>query len=111
MDTLSSGLSNHLSSIYFADANTGYTIGSEVNNTKNHKWWNRTGSPQVSGTLNGLYSIYFTDANTGYVVGSEGIILKTTNGGTNWDTLSSGTSWDLTSVYFTDANTGYVVGL
>ena len=41
---------------------------------------------------NHLTSIRFTDANTGYAVGDYGTILKTTNGGTNWVTLSSGTN-------------------
>jgi photosystem II stability/assembly factor-like uncharacterized protein len=62
------------------------------------------------GTNYDLNSVYFTDANMGYAVGGNGIILKTTNGGTNWVALSSGTNKDLTSVFFTGANTGCVVG-
>ena len=40
-----------------------------------------------------------------------GTILKTTNDGTNWDTLSNWNFYSLYSVYFTDANIGYMVGV
>jgi photosystem II stability/assembly factor-like uncharacterized protein len=66
--------------------------------------------PQNSGTTKTLHSVYFTDANTGYAVGDSGTILKTTNGGTNWDMKYSGTSSNLYSVQFTDPLTGYTVG-
>ena len=52
----------------------------------------------------------FTDNNSGYAVGDSGIILKTMNAGTTWNTLSSGTTDNLTSIFFTDSNTGYAVG-
>jgi photosystem II stability/assembly factor-like uncharacterized protein len=32
-----------------------------------------------------LYSIHFTDATTGYAVGDNGTIIKTTNGGADWN--------------------------
>ncbi len=43
-------------------------------------------------------------------VGNTGKILKTTNGGTNWTTQSSGTTNDLYSVYFVNETTGWAVG-
>lgn len=68
-----------------------------------------------------LNSVYFTDTNTGYAVGqyeedykTKGFIIKTVDGGANWDTLwkdkSPENSSALNSVFFTDANTGYVAG-
>jgi hypothetical protein len=57
-----------------------------------------------------LYSVHFTDNNIGCVVGQSGIILKTTNGGTNWNSQASGTTDHLYSVLFIDNNTGWVVG-
>ncbi|MDI6766514.1 MAG: FlgD immunoglobulin-like domain containing protein [Bacteroidota bacterium] len=59
---------------------------------------------------NHLESIYFTDSNTGCGVGYAGTIFKTTDGGTNWTSQSSGTTNNLRSVYFTDSNTGWAVG-
>jgi len=55
-------------------------------------------------------SIYFTNANTGYIVGNGGKILKTSDGGYNWSSQSSGIPYDLYSVKFTDENVGYIVG-
>ena len=43
-------------------------------------------------------------------MGTGGTILKTINGGSNWDERIAGTSNDLESVAFTDALTGYAVG-
>jgi len=68
-----------------------------------------------------LQSVHFTDNNTGWAVGPGGTILKTTNGGTNWNSQASGmgTNWNsqtsgttdwLLSVHFTDNNTGWAVG-
>lgn len=61
---------------------------------------------------NTLHSVYFTDVKTGYIVGDGGTILKTTDGGTNWNTLSIEISYSDTykSIFFSDASTGYAVG-
>jgi photosystem II stability/assembly factor-like uncharacterized protein len=45
----------------------------------NSQWSN-----QNSGTTKSLFAPYFIDANTGMIGGDSSIILKTTNGGTNW---------------------------
>ena len=39
-----------------------------------------------------------------------GIILKTTDGGTSWNTQITGTSYQLYSVHFSDSNFGWAVG-
>jgi hypothetical protein len=57
-----------------------------------------------SGTTKTLSSVYVTDASKGYAVGGEydveGIILKTIDGGTTWNTLSIGTSKYLAFCHF-----------
>jgi photosystem II stability/assembly factor-like uncharacterized protein len=58
-------------------------------------------------------SVYFLDADTGFVVGSYwgGIsILKTLNGGQQWNSQQTGTGSVLKAVFFPDNNTGYTVG-
>ncbi|MBI5463408.1 MAG: T9SS type A sorting domain-containing protein, partial [Ignavibacteriales bacterium] len=60
--------------------------------------------------VNNLYSVVFTNANIGTIVGSDGIILRTTDGGTNWTKQTSGTTNHLNGVSFTDVNTGTAVG-
>jgi photosystem II stability/assembly factor-like uncharacterized protein len=54
--------------------------------------------------------LHFADQNIGFVVGYNETILKTTDGGANWISQSSGSSFDLFSVDFVDALIGYAVG-
>jgi photosystem II stability/assembly factor-like uncharacterized protein len=72
--------------------------------------WTAQSSGLTAVDSHNLLSVYFTDASTGYAVGKAGIILKTTNGGTNWTALTNGITDGLVAVYFTDANTGYATG-
>ena len=73
----------------------------------------QTWTALTSGTTQNLKGVYFTDANTGYAVGGNAVI-KTTNGGTSWTTLTTGVVGAVIlyqAVRFVDANTGYVVGV
>jgi hypothetical protein len=54
--------------------------------------------------------VSITDANTGTVVGVDGVILRTTDGGTTWTSQTSGTTKWLWGVCFTEANSGSAVG-
>ena len=104
-----SGTTNSLYSVFFVDANIGYTVGSNgiILKTTNsgNKW-----SVQSSMTSNILHSVYFADNTTGYAVGDNGTIIKTIDSGINWTAQVSGTSWPLYSVFFTDVNNGFAVG-
>lgn len=56
--------------------------------------------------------VHFTSTTTGFAVGGNnvnGIIYKTTNGGTTWSSTSISNS-SLESVWFVDTDTGYVAG-
>lgn len=56
-----------------------------------------------------LYDIFFLNNNTGWASGAS--LLKTTNGGTNWENL--GTPYEnssLNDIHFFDANTGFLCG-
>ena len=46
----------------------------------------------------------------GWLVGSDGVLFKTTDGGDNWQPLTSGVTTSLYGVYFLDAITGFAVG-
>ena len=52
---------------------------------------------------------FMLDINYGFIVGQGGVILKTTDGGTNWVALTTGISQDLKNAYFHDQNNGWVV--
>ena len=70
------------------------------------QWFWKSPLPQGN-TLNG---VCFIDANTGTAVGNSGTIIRTTDGGQNWNIQFSGTMNRLNGVSFTDANNGIVVG-
>ena len=64
-----------------------------------------------SGTTNDLYDVHFPVPDTGYAVGIDGIILKTTNGGSGWISLGSFSYTNtLYSIFFINANNGFAVG-
>ncbi len=91
-----------------ASNDTSVICGSSVQFSTKAKWL-----PIYNANGNMLHCVFFTSANTGYVAGSNatnGIILKTTDGGTNWSQQIITTMFSLRSVYFVNANTGYAVG-
>lgn len=61
-------------------------------------------------TSNTICAIKFFNENTGWVAGYAGTILKTTNGGINWETQKTNLFNNLRSLYFIDLNTGYACG-
>ena len=71
----------------------------------------RTGYHKIVVYIQELYSVFFLDFNLGWIAGWSGIILKTTDGGTNWiRQFSNPPSENLHSVMFIDANNGWIVG-
>ena len=78
--------------------------------------FSQSGWYQVTTPITDLYlnDIQFTSANTGYAIGpiqssNRGYILKTTNGGFNWQSIYIDSLWCWT-LYFLDDNTGYIDG-
>ncbi len=65
---------------------------------------------QNSGTTNYLNDVFCISEDTVVVVGNFGTILRTTNGGTQWNTISCPTTEHLNRVKFADSQTGYAVG-
>ena len=57
-----------------------------------------------------LHGVSFTSASEGAVVGNSGTILRTTDGGSHWNSQRSGTTAHLWDVSFSDANSGTAVG-
>ncbi|MBD3260400.1 MAG: hypothetical protein GF334_01760, partial [Candidatus Altiarchaeales archaeon] len=50
------------------------------------------------------------DENVGWAVGDNGVVLKTTDGGNNWNSISVPVNTDYKRVKFVDLYTGYMVG-
>lgn len=66
---------------------------------------------QNSGTTNDLYSVHFPVNDTvGYAVGMMSTVVKTTNCGEEWNSVSPPGFLSWNSVWFTDNNTGFIVG-
>ncbi|MEO7356165.1 MAG: YCF48-related protein [Ignavibacteria bacterium] len=58
--------------------------------------------------LNILDQLYFSDLNTGTVVGNNNTILRTINGGVNWELQTSTPSDRFNSIFFLNSNTGFI---
>jgi len=54
--------------------------------------------------------MFFLDTATGWVVGNQGIIVKTTSGGTNWIQENPSTQNNIYYVFFVNKNLGWISG-
>ncbi|NNJ51664.1 MAG: T9SS type A sorting domain-containing protein, partial [Ignavibacteriaceae bacterium] len=60
---------------------------------------------------NSLFDVFFLDENEGWSVGFNGSILRSSNGGSNWNIEGTGlTNNFLRAVHIPSLNTGYVAG-
>lgn len=55
-------------------------------------------------------SIIFSSTTNAVIVGTNGVILHTSDAGTNWNIVSSNLSTNLEEVYFLDSENGWIVG-
>jgi photosystem II stability/assembly factor-like uncharacterized protein len=56
---------------------------------------------------NDLFSIQMINSSTGFAAGAAGTILKTTNGGADWERLITGTHNEVFEIFFINTKTGY----
>ncbi|MEO8067659.1 MAG: YCF48-related protein [Flavobacteriales bacterium] len=68
--------------------------------------WNQV----TSNTTHELYGVHFPDDETGYAVGAAGTVIKSTDRGFVWSTLTFPSTGDLQSVWFLTASEGFVAG-
>ena len=116
---ITNGVSNDF---HFLDKDTGWVVGENSASGKVALFYTVDGgdnwtdqSPDLAGNL---WGIYFTDENIGYAVGEnyniyppDLILLKTTDGGNNWQQQASPIAkGSLHDVYFTDSTHGFAVG-
>jgi photosystem II stability/assembly factor-like uncharacterized protein len=104
--------------IQFPNSNTGYICGVNgiiLKSADGGNNWSILGS----GTSSYLFGLYAADASTvtvsgGGMNGSSGTLLRTTNGGINWNCClnpSDTSNSFLLSVNYSSTNTGYAVGV
>jgi photosystem II stability/assembly factor-like uncharacterized protein len=100
-------LASILSSVYFTDVNTGYTVGDYGTVLKTidggENWFFPTNQ-----TLWWRHCVFFINSNIGYAGG--GGLCKTVDGGANWTFSNSTIYGNVGSLYFTSEDTGYAVG-
>ena len=56
------------------------------------------------------FSMAFVNSSTGIICGDNGIMKRTTNGGTNWSTINTGTTNDLQGLKFATSTKVYCAG-
>jgi photosystem II stability/assembly factor-like uncharacterized protein len=57
-----------------------------------------------------IKDIFFINDKTGWACGNNDYMIRTTNGGTNWNNISTSSNNHFEAVYFFDANTGFAAG-
>jgi photosystem II stability/assembly factor-like uncharacterized protein len=114
-----SGTTIRLNDVFFTNSLSGIAVGGDgtiIHTTDGGQHW----TLQMSGTELPLWCLFFLDENTGWAVGgdvgwwgsgaSSGVILKSINGGLNWDIILYDSSHALFSVFFIDSQRGWVGG-
>jgi photosystem II stability/assembly factor-like uncharacterized protein len=71
-----------------------------------HSQWSNQ-NPNINDEL---VSVHFTDPVNGYVAAHSGVVLKTSDGGVNWETTYTPPGAELSSVCFLTPDTGYIAG-
>jgi photosystem II stability/assembly factor-like uncharacterized protein len=77
------------------------------------KSFGQTWTEQTSNVTTQLTSVSAVDANNAWVCGYSGVVLRTTNGGTNWVSVGGGpipATLNLHNIFAPDANTAVVLG-
>lgn len=104
-----------LSGVCFVNANQGWAVGSggRIYVTANS---GNTWTMQTSPTSRNLSKVCFVDTQHGWACGGWGdntsyLVIRTTNGGANWQDLSFGsTAYSCDDVYFCDSLNGWICG-
>jgi hypothetical protein len=109
-----SGTMANLRDVFFVNNMTGWAVGSNgtiLNTSDGGSTW----SAQTSGTDQELEVVHFIDENTGWVTGGgvtaeAAPLLKTTDGGENWEALSYNfNAFFIRDLFFVDENVGWVI--
>ncbi len=108
-----------LSYIYFKDPLTGFSTGNRTSYGQVwgniHRTTNGGDNWTVCGSIgpssgSAMFGIHFGEPNTGFTVGNNGVVMRSTNGGMNWESQSTGITNSLYTVYMLNALTGYICG-
>jgi len=112
-------IDNAVGGIYqFVDANNGWMEGATIGNigegNLNNIYHTTDGGSiwiQQASNIGKANALYFSDLLHGWVVGENGLVLKTTDGGSNWTAVTNASITSVSnskSVFFLDANNGWI---
>ena len=109
-----------LKGAFFKDNNNGFAVGGAgtiIKTTDGGNNWTNVTSPLNTRDFN---AVYFSSPSTGYIVGGNFVmfdtlasmrtILKTIDGGANWNVIMDEPGGSLTALDFIDQNNGYLTG-
>jgi photosystem II stability/assembly factor-like uncharacterized protein len=119
--TQAGGEYDQLEGIHFMDADTGWTVGTQIDVVGSSSYTTKglvmkttdggeTWVKQNPNTNQSLISVFFTSADTGWAVGVRGVVLKTTDGGKTWTLQNIKTQVQLFTVYFINPLKGWISG-
>ena len=103
------GTTQSLEQVVFADANTGWAVGSSgtiMKTTNGGTTW----VAQTSGTTQTIWDIDCVSTTVCWAVGNGGVILSTITGGTVWTPQTSGTTQTLWEIDCVSTTTCWAVG-
>ena len=87
---------------------TGILLFTMLGGATHAQIWRKAIGPTYPGIS--FNKVFFLNATTGWAVGSTGLVMKTTNAGTEWTRFATDTLNTNYSVHFLDVNTGFVGG-
>jgi photosystem II stability/assembly factor-like uncharacterized protein len=110
-----SGSNTNFTSVFFVDSTTGWIVGNDFSADEGMILHTIDGginwTSQISGCNLTLNSVYFINREIGWVFGGPDTLLKTTNGGEDWNKNEIGLGWSyFNSACFIDENIGWAVG-
>lgn len=99
----------------FFDDNTGYYSGVLYNSSTNNIYKTTNGGLNFTAQNSGLtaqrfMAISMKHPDTVFISGNYGKILRTYNGGSNWNLIYSDTLIQFWGLYFVNSNTGFAAG-
>ncbi len=96
---------NNWLKLFFLNNNLGYALGDNAlyRTTDGGITW------EMRSYLNASQALFFTSETTGYVCSYQGEIMKTTDGGENWQQMSQGYFENIFSVAFPDRQQGWAI--
>jgi photosystem II stability/assembly factor-like uncharacterized protein len=113
------GIKAFLQGVHFVTSDSGWAVGiaGSVNNPMGGIILRTTSGGRfgswktvVSGSIPFMNDLYFQDTKLGWAVGADGTLLKTTDGGTQWQMQTLNTSENLLSITFLSQTEGIILG-